>query len=295
MATLTENESLGLMPFSPLLMLYGWAHAVLGEVDRKMGAKFNAEAVGSSIWGADVAAALVDIFSRSLDGGFTGEKFERFCIARHKLMRFVYRDIMMDGIVENPTGVDWRLATIDDIYSERLRAGPMSEALKQLRFDVTQPFMWEWKTYKDNEISEYLQESYEKKLSRFCIPSNDQYPNIDHWISLVSLDGQVVIIAHQNKWSADASMTKVNIKVVDATLQAAIDDTARKHSIPKGSIVAIAELWRVTGLTGVSEKETVPAPSAVNNAIIQSRREMEMQLGPTLSALLKIAELLKPF
>jgi hypothetical protein len=233
MATLTENESLGFIPFSPLLILYGWAHMVAERVDKKAGtAEFNAEVMRSSIWGADMAAALVDIFSSSLnDGGFTGKEFERFWIARQKLMRFVYRDVM-DGIVENPTGVDWRQATINDIYSERLRAGPMSEELKQLRFDVTQPFNWEWKTCNDNEISEYLQESYyEEKLSRFCIPSNDQYPNIAYWTSLVSVDGQVVIIAHINNWPADDSTTKVNIKAVNAALQTAIDDTAYRRGI----------------------------------------------------------------
>jgi hypothetical protein len=211
------------------------------------------------------------------------------CIARKQMMRALYK-IVMDGNVINAFDVDcidWRNVSINDIYKPYFLAGDtsMSDELKRMRFDFTQPLDWNDKIFlTDSQVKQLLLKSIAEKKSVAIKPGRQNFPDIDYFITLVSLDGSVVVVAHQVKWSANMSSTKLNVKKLDASLKKAISRTVGM-GISEGNIVAVAECWRNAPSTGVWTN-MVPT----KNSIIMEMDDMRQEHGPTISNLMDLAE-----
>ena len=214
----------------------------------------------------------------------TGTKFEAVCIARKQMMRDLYK-IIMDGNVIEASDVDWRNVSINDIYESNFLAGDMSDKLKRMRFDFTQPLDWNDRLYlTDSEVKKILHQSIVEKKSVAIKPGRQNFPDIDYFVTLVSLDGSVVVVAHQVKWSANMSSTKLNLTELDASLKKAISRTV-DMGISESKIVAVAECWRNAPSTGVCTN-IVPA----KNSIIMQMDDMRKEHGSTMSLLIDLAE-----
>jgi len=83
----------------------------------------------------------------------------------------------------------------------------------------------------------------------------------------------------------DAS-TKVAIKATDQLLWTAINNTAA-YGVPKESILCVAELWR-----NAPDSGQVDCPINVTNTIMQTRDELELEVGPVQTDIFTLAELL---
>ena len=103
------HEKHGLVPRMPLLLLIGWAN---NEMDDIIESDDDSE--------KRLADAVMNLVYASIDETWSGNRYESVCIARHELMRYVYKEIMDDVLrTTRATFIkaDWRNATLLDIYS----------------------------------------------------------------------------------------------------------------------------------------------------------------------------------
>ena len=234
-----------------------------------------------------VANTISNIVQEALaTGAMTGKKFESVCIRRHILMRHVYKSVMEGNVVENPTGVDWRRATLKDYFKYTRREGIISAELADLTFDFTQLLPSKWEMLKNNAaIKTFFEKNYAEKRLAVGQPTNPNFKAIDYFLCLVSNCGVVVTLVFQSKFSSEDSTTIVNVGGIEKTLKKAIDLTA-KFRVPRNTIICVAELWRVPPGTGAIDK-----PMSVENTICQTKRELEMQAGPLMTDLMALADI----
>lgn len=280
------------LPMIPVISLIGWA------VFTK----------SSDLWGFELARTL-DLminymFSESLE---TGKPFERVSLLRLQVMRYVYKALMNDIFVfSRPENViDWRSASINDLYKSSHFSGPLSEELAVMRFDLTQPLEWSHELLDDPDVVAFVLESHHKKLARVCVPRNNQYPSIDYFYTLKSLDGEMVTVLVQTKWSALSSKTIVNVQNIESVLSKAVENTV-KMGVPENRIIAIAELWRevrsskeelMEDLEAFRNRQSSSTTSRktlmVPNLIIQVKDNLVEDYGKTLSDFIVLTEFLR--
>ena len=202
-------------PEMHLLVLFAWTKKEKGNNSKLEENKLKAA----------LARSVYRLIYYATGDPMTGTKFEDVCIARKQMMRDLYK-IIMDGNVIEASNVDWRNVSINDIYESNFLAGDMSDKLKRMRFDFTQPLDWNDRLYlTDSEVKKILHQSIVEKKSVAIKPGRQNFPDIDYFVTLVSLDGSVVVVAHQVKWSANMSSTKLNVTELDASLKKAISRT----------------------------------------------------------------------
>ena len=261
-------------PEMHLLVLFAWTKKEKGNNSKLEENKLRAA----------LARSVYRLIYYATGDPMTGTKFEAVCIARKQMMRDLYK-IIMDGNVIEASDVDWRNVSINDIYESNFLAGDMSDKLKRMRFDFTQPLDWNDRLYlTDSEVKKILHQSIVEKKSVAIKPGRQNFPDIDYFVTLVSLDGSVVVVAHQVKWSANMSSTKLNLTELDASLKKAISRTV-DMGISESKIVAVAECWRNAPSTGVCTN-IVPA----KNSIIMQMDDMRKEHGSTMSLLIDLAE-----
>ena len=271
-----EQSELKVLPNMPPLSLIQWAFQTADN--------YNCKDKTSEY---QVANTISNIVQEALaTGAMTGKKFESVCIRRHILMRHVYKSVMEGNVVENPTGVDWRRATLKDYFKYTRREGIISAELADLTFDFTQLLPSKWEMLKNNAaIKTFFEKNYAEKRLAVGQPTNPNFKAIDYFLCLVSNCGVVVTLVFQSKFSSEDSTTIVNVGGIEKTLKKAIDLTA-KFRVPRNTIICVAELWRVPPGTGAIDK-----PMSVENTICQTKRELEMQAGPLMTDLMALADI----
>ena len=272
-----ERSELPVLPNMPLLSLIQWAFQTADDYKSKVNAPEY-----------QVASTISNIVQEALaTGPMTGKKFESICIRRHILMRHVYKSIMEGNIVENPTNVDWRRATLRDYFKYIRREGPISAELADLTFDFTQLLPSQWEMLENNaSIKKFLNKNYAEKRLIIGQPANTNSEAIDYFLGLVSNCGVVVTLVFQSKFSSEDSTTKVDVSGIEKTLEKAMKLTNEDFGVPRNTIICVAELWRVP-----PGKGAIDEPMKVENTIVQTKRELEMQVGPLMTDLMALADI----
>ena len=276
MASLTHAETdLRVLPNMPLISLIQWAFFVNDECPEN-----GTEEPGREI--AKLVTKLVDTAVTS--GPITGKIFESVCIIRHLTMRHVYKSLMEDNIIDNPTKVDWRRATLRDYFRYIRREGPISADLANLTFDFTKTLTWE-RLDNNDKIREFLTLNYAEKRSVIGQPLKINFEAIDYFIGLVSNCGVVVTIAVQTRFSSETSGSKINVGDIEKILQRAKNITV-EYGVPENTIICVAELWREGPSTG-----EINEPMKLENAFMQTKSELENQVGPLMINLISLGDL----
>ena len=65
-------------------------------------------------------------------------------------MRHVYKSVIEGNVVENPTDVDWRRATLKDYFKYTPREDTITAELANLTFDFTQLLPSQWEMLENN-------------------------------------------------------------------------------------------------------------------------------------------------
>ena len=271
-----ERSNLPVRPNMPLLSLVQWAFQT---------AEYNHRKNKSSEY--QVADTICNIVQEALaTGSMTGKKFESVCIRRHILMRHVYKSVMEGNIVENPTNVDWRNATLKDYFKYSQREDRISAELADLTFDFTQLLPSTWEMLENNAaIETFLKTNYAEKRLLIGQPTNTNFRGIDYFLGLVSNCGVVVTIVFQSKFSSEESTTIVDVGGIKKTLEKVIKLT-EDFGAPRNTIICVAELWHVP-----PGKGAIDEPLKVENTIVQTKRDLEIQVGPVMTALMALANI----
>ena len=277
MASFTNADAhLDVKPNMPLLSLIQWAFTTVENRNSNMKPP-----------GYEVALTLTDLVDDAVGmGAMTGKKFESVCIRRHIIMRRLYNSLMEGNIVRNITEVDWRKATLKDYFKYTRCEGPISAEIANLTFDFTRPFPNEWELLKDDDaVENFFRRNYAEKRCVIGQPLKENFEANDYFLSLVSNCGVVVTVVVQTKFSSVNKTTRVNIGKIYTTLEKAMN-LAETYGAKRNTIIGVAELWREAHGSGL-----IDAPMQLQNAVVQTKRELEMQVGPLMSDLIAFADL----
>ena len=276
MASLTHAETHArVLPNMPLISLIQWACFVNEECPED----------GREEPGREIARLVTKLVDTALTSGpITGKIFESVCIIRHLMMRYVYKSLMEDNIIDNPTKVDWRRATLRDYFRYIRREGPISAELASLTFDFTKKLTWE-PLDNNHKIREFLTLNYAEKRSVIGQPLNCNLEAIDYFLGLVSNCGVVITIVVQTKASPEPPGTKINVGDIEMVLQKAKNITV-EYGVPENTIICVAELWREGPDMG-----EINEPMKLENTFLQTKSELEKQVGPLMINLISLGDL----
>ena len=280
-----EYTDITVLPNMPLLSLIRWAFIVNEKFVKEKRA--NLGRISEDQYpGLHIAKLITKLVETAVTSGpITGKIFESVCIIRHLVMRHVYKSLMEDNIIDNPTKVDWRRATLKDYFKYIRREGPISAELASLTFDFTKPLTWE---QLDNNVTikKFFDKNYTEKCSSIGQPMVVNFKASDYFICLVSNCGVVITIVVQTKFSSETSDSEVYVGGIEKVLEKAKNMVAEKFGVPKNTILCVAELWREGPGSG-----TIDTPMKLENAFMQTKSELEEQVGPLMRDMIALGDL----
>jgi hypothetical protein len=234
-----------------------------------------------------------------------GEAFELIFAHHAILMRIVYKKIVEVGSslpFGETAAVDWRHASINDMFPHHWGEMKLSKSAREARFDLTQPLSLK-KLLKGDmtvqhllaDINSLTDEQFDELTSAIFIPDYSNAPGLDHFIVLKDVDAfhdkkrRVVVVAVENKYSKRTSDTQVSIrsdvtaKIVNARKLLCIDsDLEGKGDV---SFLFVLSAWR-----GI--KSTVEPLE--ENCVVMSKGELTKVFGKTIVDFILFADGTQP-
>ena len=265
-----DSENQKITPRVPLLSLAAWS--------------FEEAKKGGESCGQELGNATSNLINIALASQMSGVSFEAFFIAHMQLMRLVYRDVM-DGIVPNPTNVNWRNASLVDVLGKPWLSGNISREILDLRFDMTRPIEWARSKSSNKDLEKHLKDDSRELI----VPKYKNFKNVDFFSKMKSnphpFSGNVttLIIAHQAKYSYEKSTTKVDCHTMARVMARAVKLVCG-YGFDSKYVLTLGQFWRESPVT--NKKEVVMA----NNTMMFGLNELVSKGGSTFSNLIKLSE-----